>query len=335
MYPLFEPFSLGRLQLRNRLVMAPMTRGRAENGVPTSLMAEYYRRRAAGGLGLIITEGTLIDHPLANAYGDVPYLRPDTVEAWRAVNHAIHAEGCASVVQVWHCGPESRPDIAAFSVMEGGEEVVRVATRADELDLLERYRCAAGLAVESGFDGLELHGAHGYLLDSYLRSSRREFVHEVVRATRETVGPDFPILFRFSTWRVGGYDDSYIHSPEELKALVLPLRDAGVDLLHASVRRYWEPVFEGSELSYAGWARRVSGLPSMVVGSIGLEPAAFAGSGPDGVDALRSRLAAGEFDLVAVGRALLTEPEWANKVRYTRLDAIAPWYQGARDEVYP
>lgn len=332
---LFDPFTLKNLTIRNRFVMAPMTRGRANRGVPTDAMVEYYRRRAAGGLGMIITEGTLIEHPLANAYGDVPYLRQDAVDGWQRVNDAIRKQGCVSFVQVWHCGPISRPGVAAFALEKDGVEVVQAATEADKSAFLDLYRRSAELAVQSGFDGLELHGAHGYFLDSFLRSGQPEFVQEVVRVTRAAVGPDFPIVLRFSTWTIEDFGAAYVNTPDQLEALLGPLKEAGVDVFHPSVRRYWEPAFAGSDLTMAGWTKQLGGLPTIAVGSIGLEAARFAGDGPEGLSALKQRLADDEFDFAAVGRALLTEPDWVNKVLEGRLREIIPWYPDAAREIYP
>jgi 2,4-dienoyl-CoA reductase-like NADH-dependent reductase (Old Yellow Enzyme family) len=332
---LFSPLLVKNITLRNRFVMAPMTRCRAENGVPTETMVEYYRKRAAGGLGMILTEGTLIDHPLANAYGDAPYLRKNAVSGWRAINQAIRGEGCFSFVQVWHCGPVSRPGIAAFPVKEEGKEVVHAATEADKRELLDLYKQAAALAVESGFDGLELHGAHGYLLDSFLREGQVDFVEKVVRVNRAEVGGDFPIVLRFSTWKVDDYHAAYVSNPEELKALLAPLKEAGVDVFHPSVRRYWEPAFDGSPLTMAAWTRHVTGLGTIAVGSIGLDPGDLGGEGDASIEALDRRVSHGEFDLVAIGRALLTEPDWVNKVKEQRFGEIRPWYEEAAREVYP
>ncbi|MCB1121150.1 MAG: 12-oxophytodienoate reductase [Verrucomicrobiae bacterium] len=335
MEALFSPIQIKNLTLRNRFVMAPMTRCRANNGVPTETMVEYYRKRAAGGLGMILTEGTLIDHPLANAYGDAPYLREDTVAGWQAINQAIREEGCFSFVQVWHCGPVARPGLAAVAVKDAGKEVVRAATEEDKHELLDIYKRSAHLAIESGFDGLELHAAHGYLLDSFLRSGQPEFVQEVVRATRSEVGSEFPIILRFSTWTVEDFEASYLKSPEELEALLLPLKEAGVDVFHPSVRRYWKPVFPDSSLSLAAWTKTISGLPTIAVGTIGLDPKDLGGDGEASLATLDQKIKSGEFDMVAIGRALLTEPDWVNKVEAQHFDDIRPWYEQSAQDVYP
>lgn len=133
------------------------------------------------------------------------------------------------------------------------------------------------------------------------------------------MGSRFPIIFRFSQWKTGHYDAKLAYTPEELEAFLAPLTDAGVDIFDCSTRRFWEPEFEGSRLNLAGWTRKLTGKPTISVGSVGLKgdfTNAFDG-GPEAeaasVEPLVERLKAGEFDLIAVGRALLADAEWAEK----------------------
>ena len=325
------------MPLKNRLVMAPMTRSRAEGGVPTDAMAEYYRRRAAGGIGLIISEGVLVDHPLARAdYGEVPYLRQDSIGGWRRVVEAVHAEGSKIFPQIWHCGPVVRPGVAGRSVTDDqGNEVVRLATTEDRAALLQAYSHAAEVSPECGFDGVELHGAHGYLLDSFLRAGDTGFATEIIRETRLKIGPDLPLCFRFSNWTGEDLTASYFDTPAELERLLKLMIEAGVDIFHPSTRRFWEPAFKGDQLTLAGWTRRITGMPTIIVGNIGLKTEEFSGSGPESLESLERLLNAGEFDLAAVGRPLITEPEWGNKVRERQFDQIAEFYESSTKEVFP
>lgn len=145
-------------------------------------------------------------------------------------------------------------------------------------------------------DGVELHGAHGYLLDQFLWAgtnrrtdayggdpvARTKFAAEIVAAVRETVSPDFPVIFRYSQWKQEAYDARLAQTPEELDAILTPLAAAGVDAFHASTRRYWLPEFEGSDLNLAGWTKKLTGRPTITVGSVGLDGdfiRAFAGEG--------------------------------------------------------
>lgn len=325
---LFAPCTIGPVALKNRWAMAPMTRGRCPDALPDATVAEYYRRRAAGGVGLIISEGILIDHPLANAYGPtVPAYRPGAADAWRAVVAAVHAHDTRMFAQVWHCGPVAKPGLDAST-----------ATTADRAALMDSYARAVDATVRAGFDGLELHGAHGYLLDSFLRTGQSAFVADVVRQARRLAGPRYPIVLRFSSWRVNDYQANYFRDPEHLGSILAELRDAGVDWFHASTRRFWEPAFPDRDphLNLAGWARRLAGVPVITVGGIGLEPEAYAGDGPASLAALGRRAAAGEFDLVALGRVLMGDPEWIAKSAAGRFRDLIPFPGDAEARaIYP
>ena len=144
-------------------------------------------------------------------------------------------------------------------------------------------------------------------------------------------------MFRYSQWKQQDYSARLAHTPDELQAFLQPLIDAGVDSLHCSTRRFWEPEFAGSELNLAGWTRQLTGKPTITVGSVGLDGSEFtsflAGTAdvaqPSSLDGLLTRLAAQEFDLVAVGRALLQDPEWAIKVRDGREHDIQAFSRSA------
>jgi 2,4-dienoyl-CoA reductase-like NADH-dependent reductase (Old Yellow Enzyme family) len=211
-------------------------------------------------------------------------------------------------------------------------------------DVIGAFAEAAAAAERIGFDGVELHGAHGYLLDQFFWAdtnrradayggnsvARTKFAAEIVAAVRETVSPDFPVIFRYSQWKQEAYDARLAETPEELEAILTPLAAAGVDAFHASTRRYWLPEFEGSDLNLAGWTKKLTGKPAITVGSVGLNGdfvRAFQGEGApaQNIDNLLDRLESGEFDMVAVGRALLQDPEWAKKVLEGRFDELGAY----------
>jgi 2,4-dienoyl-CoA reductase-like NADH-dependent reductase (Old Yellow Enzyme family) len=352
---LFQPFTFGRRVLRNRIVMAPMTRNHSPAGVPGDDVAAYYRRRALGGVGMVITEGTYVDHPAASGYVDVPTLFGDAaIAGWRRVVAAVHDAGCAIIPQLWHVGAVRRlgmppdpevPGIGPMAIVEDGNQVVRAMTEADLIDVAASYARAAETAERLGFDGIELHGAHGYLIDQFLwsRSNQRTDCHggaienrvrcavAIVEAVRRRIRPDFPLVFRFSQWKMSDYEARLAENPDDLLRLLGPLVGAGVDLFHVSTRRFWEPAFAGSDLSLAGWTRKLTGKKVIAVGSVGLDKPHQTRRlrTPENVRAavadLRlvvERLAGGEMDLVAVGRALLADWDWANKVRQGTYHAI-------------
>ncbi len=358
---LFQPFGLKGLQLRNRFVMSPMTRNFSPGGVPGANVAAYYRRRAEAEVGLIVTEGIGIDHPAALGAGsmgehDVPVLHDDAVAAWGRVVDGVHAAGGLIVPQLWHMGairragtgpapdaPSMRPsgiwgpfDKAMVPPDYLAEMTPPTApmTESDIADVIAGYGRSAANAKAAGFDGVAIHGAHGYLIDSFFWSEtnrrddawggdiarRARFGVEVVRAIRAAIGPDLPILLRFSQWKLQDYGAQSAATPDELAALLAPLADAGVDLFDASTRIYLRPAFAGSDLTLAGWARKLTGKPVMAVGGVGLskdlqssfvEETAMV----DNLAGVAEHVARGEFDLVGVGRGLLMDPEWVVKLR--------------------
>jgi 2,4-dienoyl-CoA reductase-like NADH-dependent reductase (Old Yellow Enzyme family) len=341
---LFKPFSFKSLSLINRIAMAPMTRSFSPEGIPTEDVASYYRRRAEGGTGLIITEGTTINDPVATMDGKVPQIHgQQPLTGWGNVVKEVHASGGKIMPQLWHVGMARNPQKAPFpelpsvgpsGLLSPGKKVAEPLTVAQIQNLIESFASAAVDAKRSGFDGIEIHGAHGYLVDQFFWSgtnqrtdewggsmpNRGRFAVEIVKAIRAATGPDFPILLRYSQWKQQDYTARLAETPQLLEAFLAPLSDAGVDIFHCSTRRYWEPEFEGSDLNLAGWTKKLTGKPTMTVGSVGLNGdffGAFAGksSSTRPIDDLIERLDKGEFDLVAVGRALLQDPQWANKVR--------------------
>ena len=353
---LFKPFEYGPLKVPNRIVMAPMTRSFSPGNVPGDDVVEYYRRRAAGGVGLIITEGTCVGHKAANGYANVPFIYGEKALAgWKKVVDAVHAEGGKIVPQLWHVGSVRRPGMEPDPAVPGygpsgmaapGKKTGHEMTVDDIKEVIGAFAQAAKDAKAIGFDGIEIHGAHGYLLDQFLwegtnqrsdqyggsLANRSRFTIELIKAVRVAVGPDFPIILRWSQWKQQDYTARLVETPEELEAFLLPLRDAGVDIFHCSTRRFWEPEFEGSDLNLAGWTKKLTGKPTITVGSVGLntdflptEGKKFSDAKPASLENLRQRLHADEFDLVAVGRVLITNPDWAKKVRENAVDEIKPY----------
>lgn len=355
---LFRPFSFGQRELSNRIVMAPMTRQFSPGGIPGDNVAAYYRRRIEGGVGLIITEGTYVNHPAANGYANVPAFHGSaSLDGWSRVVDTVHTAGGAIIPQLWHVGAVRRaglepdPSIPGYgpdAIVENGEEVVRRMSVADIHDVIAAFGQAAADAERVGFDGIEIHGAHGYLLDQFLwsQSNHRDDAYggslenrlrlplEVVRAARAAVSSRFPIVFRFSQWKMGHYDAKIAETPEELKYVLTALADAGVDVFHASTRRFWEPGFPGSTDTLSAWVHKLSDKPVIAVGSVGLDkmfaPELFS-SADTGLaqvtdpSKLTEAAQRGDFDLIAVGRALLSDPDWANKVRDGRWRDIVPF----------
>jgi 2,4-dienoyl-CoA reductase-like NADH-dependent reductase (Old Yellow Enzyme family) len=345
---LFRPFQLKSLSLANRIVMAPMTRTFAPKGVPGSANAAYYRRRAEGGVGLILSEGTVIDRPASRNEAGIPFFHgSEALAGWQEVIDAVHAAGGRMGPQLWHTGstvgmsgwePDS-PVESPSGLLAPGKPRGKAMSEEDIADTVAAFGRAAADAKRLGFDTVELHGAHGYLIDQFFWAGTNErqdryggatirersrFAGEVVAAVRAAVGPDYPIILRVSQWKQQDYAARLAETPEAMADWLQPLVDAGVDILHCSQRRYWEPEFPERDgengLNFAGWAKKLTGAATISVGSVGLSGeflAAFAGEASTGVgiDRLLERMERDEFDLIAVGRALISDPQWAQKVR--------------------
>ena len=349
---LFAPFSVKSLQLPNRIVMAPMTRSFSPNGVPTQQVAEYYRRRAEAAVGLIVSEGTAINRPAAANDPDVPHFwGEEALPAWKKVIESVHEVGGFMAPQLWHVGAVRNrrttwaapgPIDSPSGISSPGKQFGDPMSDAAIADTITAFANAARDAKSLGFDAVELHGAHGYLIDQFFwdgtnqrsdrygggsLTERGVFAADILRAVRNQVGPDFPVIIRLSQWKSQDYAVQMAKTPQEMEAWLRPLADAGADMFHCSQRRFWEPEFEGSDLNFAGWAKKLIGKPTITVGSVGLTGefiAAFAGesSKPASLDELLRRLDRGDFDLVAVGRALINDPNWVLKIRDGRQDEL-------------
>ncbi len=349
---LSRPLTINGLTVPNRIAMAPMTRMFSPGGVPGADVASYYGRRAAAKVGLLITEGTYVGHESAGQSDSVPRFHgEEQLAGWGKVAEAVHAAGGTIVPQLWHIGmvrKQGEPPFAEAPAvgpsgvrLDGTEGEGKAMSRSDLDDVIGAFAEAAAAAERIGFDGVELHGAHGYLIDQFLWAgtnrrtdayggdavARTKFAAEIVAAVREAVSPEFPVVFRYSQWKSDNFDARLAETPEELEAILSPLAAAGVDAFHASTRRYWLPEFEGSDLNLAGWTKKLTGKQAITVGSVGLDGEflkAFVGEGAQlrGLDDLLDRLEREEFDLVAVGRALLQDPEWAAKVLDGRFDEL-------------
>ena len=318
-------------------------------------------------MGLIITEGTTVDRPGASNDPKVPNFHEDeSMSGWRRGVEAVHGENGKLAPQLWHVGMMRKPGTgpqpdAASDSPSGkthkGKQVQDEPTDAEVADMVAAYAKGAARAKDLGFDCIEIHGAHGYLIDEFFwgvmntRSGkyggdlvgRATFAGEVIAECRKAVGPDMPIILRWSQWKQQDYEARLAETPQEMEAFLRVFVDAGVDILHASQRRFWEPEFpeiDGEKgLNLAGWCKKLTGLPSITVGSVGLSSdfiGAFRGEASKTrpiADAIE-RLDKGEYDLVAVGRALLQDPFWAQKIKEGRTEELADYDAKALATLY-
>lgn len=359
---LFKPYRLNALDLPNRVVMAPMTRSLSLGGVPTTEVAGYYRRRAENGVGLIITEAAGVGRPAALNEPDMPRFHGEAALAgWKKVVDEVHAAGGRIAPQLVHVGHKlsnaaagwvpSAPYESPSGLSVTGEQGGRQMSEADVADTIDAFARAALDAERFGFDGIELMGAHGYLINQFfydhlnLRNDgyggstlveRSRFAVEVLKAVRSVVSVGFPVIVRLSQWKPKDFNARLAETPKALEQWLTVLVLAGADAFHLSQPKFWQPAFPevDGELNLAGWAKKLTGITAITVGAVGLSGDVYESLGGRSaqsvpLDGLLARLKRGEFDLVAVGRALLQDPAWLDKVRQGRVDQIADFTPAA------
>ena len=343
-YPhLFSPFTLRGLTLQNRAVMAPMsTEMGGRSGEVTPDMIAFYRERAIGGVGLIIVEYTCID-PDTGRSNEYQLTLNDrrNLDGHRRLVRAVHDAGAKVFMQLQHSGqfanrsllPGGMPvgPVDVFSKKDPARQTCRALTPNEVMDLADAFGATAALAVEAGYDGVELHGAHGYLLSQFLSplANRRDdawggdferrmaFPLAAIRAVRKALGA-LPMVYRLS---VDEFVDGGL-TIEDMERIAPRLVEAGADMLHCSAgwgtgstfEKVVEPMStpEGWRIPYAARIRKAAGVPVITVGQI---------RWPEMAEAA---IADGQADLVALGRPMLADPFWVTKARAGRRDLIRP-----------
>lgn len=333
---LFEPLRLQALTLPNRCVVAPMTRISATaEGRPTERMTRYYERFARGGFGLIVTEGVYTDQAHAQGYPGQPGLSDAAqARAWQPVVRRVHDAGGRIFAQLMHAGALSqanrfrdatvgpsaiRPRGAQMPIYggEGAYRVPRAMTEAGIGQAIDGFASAARLACEvAGFDGVEIHGANGYLLDQFLTDysnrrndawggdlERRIRLHvEVARAVRAAVGDDVPVGIRISQSKVNDFAHRWAEGADGAATVFARLAAAGLDYVHITEFEAWRPAFGDAGPSLVAHARRAApGLTIIANGGLH-DPARAAQLLDEGAD------------LVAIGRGALANPDWPQRV---------------------
>lgn len=357
--PLFTPIAIGSLELRNRVAMAPMTRRMcSDDRVPTIAMAEYYAKRAHHGVGLIISEGAAVDAVYAppkrkaDAKGCVPGIYSDEqIAGWKRVTDAVHDEGGAIACQLWHTGRFGGEHSLGPSAWKSEDDRYdcTAMTEDDIAKTIADFTNAAINAKLAGFDAVEIHGAHGYLLHAFLDpiintrtdsyggslGNRMRFPLEVTAAVRTGVGEAFPIIYRFSQWAVEDYERITLKNTEEVGLFCRAIVEAGADSLHPSTRDFAAPAFEGSTKTLAGITKRATDATVIAVGRVTTSQT-FGDSNPlestnpaPAIDLIEK----GDADIIAVGRSLIANPDWCEKVRTGKWNELKAFEMGMLDEL--
>lgn len=336
-YPhLFSEFRIGSLVLANRLAVAPMTRTSAQpDGLANERMAQYYARFAKGGFPLIITEGTYPDLSHSQAYENQPGIATEEqAAAWKPVVDAVHNEGGKIFLQIQHAGALVQYNryqdwsIAPSAVKPKGEKLQdhggsgeyalpKEITQEEIDEVIDSFAHAALRAKNSGFDGIEVHGANGYLFDQFhtdymnLRADEFGGTAEnrvrlsvlVLKAIRHKVGKDFIVGIRVSQGKVNDFFHKWSGGEEEAKIIFENLASSCLDYIHTTEYKADQPAFQTEGHTLARLAKKYANVPVIANGQLG-DP-----------DQAEEMIGDGETDLIALGTSALANPDWPNKVK--------------------
>lgn len=327
----FSPFQLKGFTLKNRIGVAPMTRmSSSEDSIPRQDIFDFLIRRAQNGAAIVYTEAIVTDYESAQGYpGQSRLVTQRQIEAWRPVVRAIQKEESIAIMQMFHCGRMAWPGInpanrviapsaitpKQINPMTGESyPVPDIMTQFDIDHVILGFVETAKGAVEAGFDGIEIHGAHGYLINNFLSSyanertdlyggsveNRFRFAQEVIQAVKKVIPDDRLLTFRISNWGVADPEVSLFDSKEEYQTVIKMLSKEPIDSISVSTYSYKDNAF-GTNQNMAEITREVTDLPLMICGQIFDRDSAE--------DALRNA------DIVLSAKSLLLNPNWVEDVR--------------------
>lgn len=333
---LFETVTLGNTTLDNRVGVAPMTRISATSeGVVTDQMISYYTSFALGGFGFIITEGIYTDDKYSPGYLYQPgIVNDEQAEAWKKVVDSVHQAGAKIFAQIMHTGalvhgnPFGQASIGPSAIQPKGEKseiyegtglypTPREATKEEITEVINGFVHAAKRAKSIGFDGVEIHGANGYLLDEFLTDytnqrtdeyggsteNRVRLLIEVSKSIREAVGNDFTVGIRISQSKVNDYAHKWAGIEQDAEIIFGQLGQAGLDYIHVTEHEAWKPAFDKNETSLVSLAKKYGKIPVIANGHLG-DP-----------EKAREIIENGEADVVTLGKSALANHDWVNKVK--------------------
>ena len=329
--PLFTPFQLKGFRLRNRIGVAPMTRMSSPgDSIPRKDVLEFLVRRAQNGAALVYTEAIVTDYESAQGYpGQARMVTQRQIDTWKPVVEAIRKAGAVSIMQMFHCGRMAWPEVnpaqraiapSPLSPRQTNPLTGKAYPLPDPMSKFDIDHVIAGFvetargAVEAGFDGIEIHGAHGYLISQFLSSysnqrtdayggtveNRYRFAHEVVRAVREVVPEDRLLTFRISNWGVADMEVSLFDDEPEYREIIRRLSEEPIDAISVSTYSYSEKAF-GTDKNMAQISREATHLPLMICGRV--------------YDRASAEDARKDADIVLSAKSLLLNPNWVEDVR--------------------
>jgi 2,4-dienoyl-CoA reductase-like NADH-dependent reductase (Old Yellow Enzyme family) len=328
---LFSPFKIKHYVLKNRIGVAPMTRmSSVKDSVPRQDVLEFLVRRAQNGAAIVYTEGIVTDYESAQGYpGQARMLTQRQIDAWKPVVKSIQENGAIAVMQMFHCGRLSWPQVnPANRVIAPSplriDQINRLTGEPfpvpDEMTKFDIDHVILGFvetargAVEAGFDGIEIHGAHGYLVNNFISSysnqrtdeyggtveNRFRFAKEVIQAVHQVVPEDRLLTFRISNWSSANMEVSLFENKTEWQEMIKLLSKEPIDAVSVSTFRYQDKVF-GTDENMVQITREVNDLPLMICGQIFDRTTAE--------DALKNA------DIVLSAKSILLNPNWVDDVR--------------------
>ena len=328
---LFSPFKIKNFVLKNRIGVAPMTRMSSPgDSIPRSDVLEFLVRRARNGAAFVYTEAIVTDYESAQGYpGQARLVTQRQIDAWKPVVQAIQQEGAVAIMQMFHCGRMSWPEvnpagrvIAPSAItpkqdnpMTGSPYPLPDAMTQFDIDhVIKGFVETARGAVEAGFDGIEIHGAHGYLINNFLSSysnqrtdayggsveNRFRFAHEVIEAVRKVVPRERLLIFRISNWGIADMEVSLFENKAEWQQMIRLLSDEPIDAISVSTYGYNEKAF-GTDQNMAQLTREVTDMPIMICGKI--------------YDRASAEDALEHADIVLSAKSILLNPNWVDDIR--------------------
>lgn len=345
---LFSTFQLKNFTLGNRFGVAPMTRmSSIADGIPRRDVFDFLVRRAEKGAAIVFTEAIVTDYESAQGYpGQARMTTQRQIDTWGPVVEEIRKAGSLSIMQMFHCGRMSWPEVnpagriiapSAITVRDDNPLTGAPYPVPDAMSLFDIEHVIAGFAetarggVAAEFDGIEIHGAHGYLVCQFLSAysnerddgyggsveNRYRFAHEVIEAVRPVVPDDRLLTFRISNWGVADMDVSLYGSREEYQQVIGMLSKEPIDALSISTYNYSDKAF-GTDLNMARLTREATDLPIMICGKIH--------------DRASAEEALEDADIVLSGKSTLLNPDWVEDVREGK--AMKPYKAGDANVAY-
>jgi N-ethylmaleimide reductase len=343
---LFSPFVLKNFRLQNRIGVAPMTRMSSPgDSFPRKDVLEFLVRRAINGAAIVYTEAIVTDYESAQGYpGQARLVTQRQIDAWRPVVRAIQAEGAIAIMQMFHCGRIAWPEINParrviapssltprdFNPLTGKPYPMPDTMSQFDIDhvILGFVETAKG-AIAAGFDGIEIHGAHGYLISQFLSaySNKRTdayggsvahrycFAHEVIQAVAGVIPEHRLLIFRISDWGVVDMDVSLFRRQEEYQEIIAQLSQEPLDAISVSTYDYRQRAF-GTDRNMAKVTREKTSLPIMICGRI--------------YDRATAEDALKDADIVLSAKSMLLNPNWVEDVRQGK---PLPCYRSADADV--